>query len=92
MSADGHEENYSENNSDRCCVACGWSARVKVACRSRNEAMLCPLQWENRRKFFLRFRGEVCPPLVRSVRYQGREGKGDSYERLEPAEWPLKAC
>jgi hypothetical protein len=43
---------------------------------------LCPLQNENRRKFSLRFRGAEVPQILRSQRYQGPDGKGDSYERL----------
>lgn len=48
--------------------------------------MACDLNVENVRKFCLRFRNDPRPEIVKSTRYQGRDGKGDSFEFLERVE------
>ena len=63
------------------CPLCGWS--IGTACSSVEQAVLCELNWENRRKYELRYKDRETPVLVRSIRYQGADGKGDSSERLE---------
>ena len=63
------------------CPLCGWN--IGTACASVEQAVLCELNWENRRKYALRYKDRETPVLVRSIRYQGADGKGDSSERLE---------
>lgn len=46
----------------------------------------CNMNLENVRKYCLRFKQESQPNIVRSTRYQGNDGKGDSYEFLERVE------
>jgi hypothetical protein len=62
------------------CLACGWGCQPR--CPNIETAVLCKLNWENRRKFALRYKNVDTPVLVRSVRYMGNEGKGDSDEQL----------
>ena len=66
------------------CPACGWGSNVKPACKTVAEVVLCKLNWENRRKYALRFKGHEQYAAVRSVRHQGPEGKGDCSEGFEP--------
>jgi hypothetical protein len=48
------------------------------------QAVVCWRNWDNRRRYALRYKpkDQDTPVLVRSVRYQGSDGKGDSSERL----------
>lgn len=68
------------------CPVCGWGFRALAGtiCNTVEEAVVCSLNWENRRKYAMRFKDHEQFAAVRSVRYQGAEGKGDSSERLEP--------
>lgn len=65
------------------CKFCGWGSQIKPSCRFSYQAMTCDLNLENARKYFLRNkRLPIDLLIVHSERYQGPEGKGDSYERL----------
>lgn len=73
------------------CPYCGWGLQTKTQfnetqCASRLEAHGCDLNKINVNKYFLRYRPtpRLMPPIVRSVRYQGKEGKGDCREDLIP--------
>lgn len=68
------------------CKYCGWGDQIKPLCMTSAAAMACDLNLENVRKFGLRFRDEPRPEIVRSIRYQGNDGKGDSFEFLERVE------
>ena len=65
------------------CPFCGWGSQIKPNCLDSKTALTCDLNLENVRKYCLRHRDEPVPTIVRSVRYQGLEGKGDSYEFLQ---------
>ena len=71
---------------DTLCKYCGWGSSVKPACTTSLMAMGCGLNRENIRKYCQRFKDEPAPSIVRSVRYQGADGKGDSFEFLERVE------
>lgn len=66
------------------CKFCGWG--TKPECETSAQAEACDLNRENVRKYALRHRDEPTPNIVRSVRYQGADGKGDSFEFLERTE------
>ena len=68
------------------CQFCGWGDHIRTACMSSIDAERCYLNKDNVRKFCLRFKNEPPPNIVRSIRYQGPDGKGDSYEFLERIE------
>lgn len=68
------------------CKYCGWGSWVEPSCVTSAAAMACALNKENVRKFTLRFRNDLVPDIVKSTRYQGKDGKGDSYEFLERIE------
>jgi hypothetical protein len=65
------------------CRYCGW-AIYRPSCDVIEKAVLCDLNWDNRRRYGLRYKDREIPVLVKSIRYQGPEGKGDCFERLEP--------
>lgn len=73
------------------CPFCGWGDQVKTQfgeqqCSSRKAAKECDLNERNVHRYWLRYKPVpgCMPKIVRSVRYQGKEGKGDSYEQLLP--------
>lgn len=82
--------NLAEQMSDQVevglCKYCGWGSWVEPSCITSGAAMNCALNRDNVRKFALRYRHEPVPEIVRSVRYQGKDGKGDSFEFLERVE------
>jgi hypothetical protein len=63
------------------CGFCGWGIHLGD-CGSINRARECPLNKENIRRYMLQYRPEKQPICVYSSRYQGTEGKGDSFHKL----------
>lgn len=63
------------------CNYCGWGTWLGD-CATVEEAVICKLNLENRRRYMLQHRPATEPSCVYSSRYQGNEGKGDSYHRL----------
>lgn len=77
------------------CQICGWGGQyIKPGCKTLAQAKRCDLNWENCRKYALRFQGEIkrgelaMPVLVKSIRHQaGPSGdKGDHSEWLVPVD------
>lgn len=75
------------------CRYCGWGdqivhvgGEVRPSCATSAAAMACDLNLINVGKFCLRFRHEPIPDIVHSRRWQGIDGKGDSFEVLERVE------
>ncbi len=65
------------------CQFCGWGSQIKPSCTNHDMAFECDLNHENVRKFMLRNKHWSRARIVKSIRYQGPDGKGDSFEKLE---------
>lgn len=63
------------------CRFCGWGLWLGD-CASVEDAKVCRLNRENVRRYMLQHRPAREPACVYSTRYQGSDGKGDSYHRL----------
>jgi hypothetical protein len=63
------------------CTWCGWGKWLGD-CATVDDATRCKLNRENIRRYMLQHRPEHEPTCVFSSRYQGSEGKGDSFHRL----------
>lgn len=55
-------------------------------CATVEEATACKFNRENIRRYMLEHRPEQEPRCVFSTRYQGTEGKGDTFHRLHVSE------
>ncbi len=68
------------------CPFCGWGDHLKPfgqTCSDWNTAAGCQINRENLRKYHRSHPDDMDVMVVRSIRYQGKDGKGDSSETLE---------